>query len=246
MLKEAGGEFIALHVRFTSFFFVIYSYSIQHSHYRDMLLETARELGAETRTNAEVVEVAKDCRSVRLASGEVLKADVIIGADGSHGICRAILLPHDPPKPTGITLFKSVLRPPFSLCYVLLIKIFSSVIPADRIYADPELRSLVEQDQVIITYRFVKIHLILATEDFTMGMVWARKSIDLLPYRMSWRFLTGSPSQLLARARRETSHGIFMYEMMEQKKDGTTSSPQNSLRHMCPILSHGDQRASHG
>lgn len=31
-------------------------------------------------------------------------------------------------------------------------KIISSVIPADRIYADPELRSLVEQEQVIITY----------------------------------------------------------------------------------------------
>lgn len=113
MLEEAGGEFIALH----------------HSHYREMLLETARELGAETRTNAEVVEVAEDCRSVRLASGEVLKADVIIGADGSQGICRAILLPQDPPKPTGLTLF-------------------NSVIPADRIYADPELRSLVEQEQV--------------------------------------------------------------------------------------------------
>jgi hypothetical protein len=64
-------------------------------------------------------------------------------------------------------------------------KIFSSVIPADRIYADPELRSLVEQEQVIIIYRSVEIDLILTTEDFTMGMVWARKSIDLLSYRMS-------------------------------------------------------------
>jgi 2-polyprenyl-6-methoxyphenol hydroxylase-like FAD-dependent oxidoreductase len=48
-----------------------------------MLLETARELGAETRTFAEVVEVAEECRSVCLASGEIIKADVIIGADGS-------------------------------------------------------------------------------------------------------------------------------------------------------------------
>lgn len=64
-------------------------------------------------------------------------------------------------------------------------KIISSVIPADRIYADPELRSLVEQEQVIITYRSIKIDLILTIEDFTMGMVWARTSIDLLPYRMS-------------------------------------------------------------
>ena len=90
----------------------MYSYSIQHSRYREMLLETARELGAETRTYAEVVEVAEDCRSVRLASGEVLKADVIIGADRSHGICRSILLPpaQDLPKPTGQMLFKYVPR----------------------------------------------------------------------------------------------------------------------------------------
>ena len=46
------------------------------------MLETARELGAEARTNAQVVEVAADCRSVRLASGEVLQVDIIIGADG--------------------------------------------------------------------------------------------------------------------------------------------------------------------
>jgi 2-polyprenyl-6-methoxyphenol hydroxylase-like FAD-dependent oxidoreductase len=56
-----------------------------------MLLETAYELGAETRTNAEAVEVAEDCQSLCPASGEVLKADVTIGANGSHGICRAIL-----------------------------------------------------------------------------------------------------------------------------------------------------------
>jgi hypothetical protein len=192
-----------------------------------MLLETARELGAETRTNAEVVEVAEDCRSVRLASGEVLKADVIIGADGSQGICRAILLPQDPPKPTGLTLFKYVLPPPFFPSYVstrfLITKMFSSVIPADRIYADPELRSLVEQEQVIITYRSLKADLIFTTEGFTMGMVWAPTSIDLLPCRMSWFFSTGSPSQPLSRVQRETSHGIFTYETMERKKDGMTS-----------------------
>lgn len=201
MLEEAGGEFIALHVRVAQVFFFfpsMYSYPIQHSHYREMLLETARELGAETRTNAEVVEVAEDCRSVRLASGEVLKADVIIGADGSHGICRAILLPQDPPKPTGLTLFKYVLRPPFFPSYVsidfLITKIFSSVIPADRIYADPELRSLVEQEQVSFTYRSLKVDLIFTAEGFTMGMVWASTSIDLLPSRMSWLFSTGSSS----------------------------------------------------
>ena len=118
MLEEAGGEFIALHVRVTALTCLMYSYPVQHDHYREMMLETARELGAETRINAEVVEIAEDCRSVRLASGEVLKTDVIIGADGSHGICRAFLLPEDPPKPTGMMVFKYVLPPIFSPCYV--------------------------------------------------------------------------------------------------------------------------------
>ena len=78
-----------------------------------MLLETARELGAKTRTNAEVVEIAEDCRSVRLATGEVIEADVIIGADGSQGMCRRLVVPQDPPKAAGITLFKYAFRPPW-------------------------------------------------------------------------------------------------------------------------------------
>jgi len=103
-----------------------------------------------------------------------LNADVIVGADGSHGICRAILLPQDPPKPTGLTLFKYVLPPPFFLrVYVLtgflIMKIISSVIPADRVYADPELRSLVDQEQVIITYRSVTVDLILSHRRFHSG-----------------------------------------------------------------------------
>ncbi|KAI9511080.1 FAD/NAD-P-binding domain-containing protein [Russula earlei] len=113
MLLEAGGEFIALY----------------HSQLRLMLLETALELGAETRINAEVVEIAEDCRSIRLACGEVLEADVIVGADGSRGMCRRLVIPQDPPKGTGIMLF-------------------NSIIPADRIHADPELRTLVQQEQV--------------------------------------------------------------------------------------------------
>jgi len=84
-----------------------------------MLLETALELGAEARTNTEVVEIAGDCRSVRLASGEVLHADVIIGADGSQGMCRRLVCPQDPAKGTGIMLFKYAFHP-FSVSLVTL------------------------------------------------------------------------------------------------------------------------------
>lgn len=110
MLEEAGGEFMALYVCAPHIdlhlALLIYPYPIQHSDLRQMLLETALELGAEARANAKVVEIAEDCRSVRLASGEILQADIIIGADGSHGLCRKLLDPQRPLKGNGIMLFK--------------------------------------------------------------------------------------------------------------------------------------------
>jgi salicylate hydroxylase len=115
MLEEAGGEFIALYVRAPCIDRCIASSTcpclLQHSQLRKMLLETAHELGATTRTNAEVVEIAEDCRSVRLASGEVIEADIIIGADGSQGMCRRLVVSQDPPKATGVMMFKYVFRP---------------------------------------------------------------------------------------------------------------------------------------
>jgi len=92
-----------------------------------MLLETARELGAEIRTHAEVVEIAEDCRSLRLASGKVLEADVIIGADGSRGISRGLVVPQDSPKATGIMLFKCVFRPLFHPHYVIIAVLMTTV-----------------------------------------------------------------------------------------------------------------------
>jgi len=112
MLEEAGGEFVALYVRAPGIDRCMESLTcscpFQHSQLREMLLETARELGATTRTNAEVVEIAENCRSVRLATGEVIVADVIIGADGSQGMCRRLVVSQDPPKSTGVMLFKYV------------------------------------------------------------------------------------------------------------------------------------------
>ncbi|KAH9021032.1 FAD/NAD-P-binding domain-containing protein [Lactarius hengduanensis] len=113
LVQEAGGEFTA----------------VSHYRLRKLLLEAALELGAVIRTNAEVVEIAADCRSLRLASGEVIQADVIIGADGNRGLCRKLLCPNDPPNGTGVMLF-------------------DSVIPGDSIRADPELSSLLQREQV--------------------------------------------------------------------------------------------------
>ena len=65
------------------------------------------------RTNAEVVEIAADCRSLRLASGEIIQADVIIGADSTSGLCRKLVCPEDPPTGTGAMLLEYVLTQRF-------------------------------------------------------------------------------------------------------------------------------------
>lgn len=47
----------------------------------------------------QMLKVAKDCRSVHLASGKVLEVDIIIGVNGSYGIYCATLLSQDPQSP---------------------------------------------------------------------------------------------------------------------------------------------------
>ena len=56
----------------------------QYADFRRILAESAQEHGAKLRTGIEVVGVHPDAQRphVTLASGEVLSADVIIGADG--------------------------------------------------------------------------------------------------------------------------------------------------------------------
>ncbi|KAI0064950.1 FAD/NAD-P-binding domain-containing protein [Artomyces pyxidatus] len=113
MLQEAGGEFIFLY----------------HSQLRKLLLETAEDLGAQVRTGCEAMSVSDDCRSVRLKSGEVLHADVIVGADGSHGLCRRLLLKGEPDTAKSTDLM-----------------MLNAVVPGEVIKADPDLIPFLKQD----------------------------------------------------------------------------------------------------
>ena len=56
----------------------------QYADFRRILAESAQEHGAKLRTSTQVVGIHPDAQRpcVALASGEVLSADVIIGADG--------------------------------------------------------------------------------------------------------------------------------------------------------------------
>ncbi|BGP44002.1 hypothetical protein JCM10450v2_008218 [Rhodotorula kratochvilovae] len=75
----------------------------------------ARLLGVNIRLEAEVVQYwdAEDEPAVMLRSGEVIRGDVILVADGVHSPARRLLAPHDrpaPPKrPSGYSIHRAVM-----------------------------------------------------------------------------------------------------------------------------------------
>ncbi|KZT09779.1 FAD/NAD(P)-binding domain-containing protein [Laetiporus sulphureus 93-53] len=90
LLKETQGEFLLM----------------THAELYKVMYNAAVTAGAKVRTDAEVVEIDAEQREVRLASGEVLSADVIIGADGERGICRRLVLGrNERVVPSGMSLF---------------------------------------------------------------------------------------------------------------------------------------------
>lgn len=97
-----------------------------------MLYRLAVEAGVIVQFGATVEEVKpeKPRPSVRLASGEEVSADIIIGADGPRSLVRETVLgEEDEPRPTGITVFGGVAK-------------------ASEMAKDPELKKLVEAEEV--------------------------------------------------------------------------------------------------
>ncbi|OCH90236.1 FAD/NAD-P-binding domain-containing protein, partial [Obba rivulosa] len=109
------------------------------AHYADvrkMLYDAAVELGTKIRTSAKISSVSLDISkpSVTLESGDVIEADIIVGADGHSGPTRA-----------------AVLADKDSAQYMNSI-MYNSVIPAEDILADPELAEFVQQKGTVFTW----------------------------------------------------------------------------------------------
>ena len=51
------------------------------------------------RFNTRVTSIGSDGQSVTLSCGEVVRGDVVVGADGTHGLCRALFEDEGPPPP---------------------------------------------------------------------------------------------------------------------------------------------------
>lgn len=92
VLKETGGDYIFMHVRQSSFFLLpspnSHLSAFQYVDVHRLFHDTAVSYGAEIRVNSEVVSLHPDDRCVKLASGEVIRGDVIVGADGPNGLAR--------------------------------------------------------------------------------------------------------------------------------------------------------------
>lgn len=81
--------------------------ALQYMDLRGLLYEKAQSLGAEIRTGCIVSSIDSEARTVTLASGESLTADVIIAADGPSGVGRTALIGRETEStPGGYVLYQ--------------------------------------------------------------------------------------------------------------------------------------------
>lgn len=106
-------------------------YQIHRADYHAMLHRLAVKAGVHIRLGATVCEVQPDPAiaggpSITLMSGEVLYADLIVGADGVKSKLQKVVTGlDDQPTPTGDAAYRAI-------------------VPTDLMVQDPELRPLVE------------------------------------------------------------------------------------------------------
>ena len=80
-----------------------------------MLYKLATEAGVQVTTDAKVVSVQQGTEdmpnpSITLANGEVLYADILIGADGAKSLVRDVVLEEeDDPQPGTLTVYTGLI-----------------------------------------------------------------------------------------------------------------------------------------
>jgi salicylate hydroxylase len=112
------------------------------------LLHGTCKLHAKIRLNARVIDIDPSTPSLTLDSGEVLKADLIVGADGVKSMLRSVVLgTPDEAKPTGDAAYRAI-------------------IPVSEFEKDPELKPFVDNPQMtawmgpdrhMMMYRIVRV-----------------------------------------------------------------------------------------
>ncbi|KAF9450469.1 FAD/NAD(P)-binding domain-containing protein [Macrolepiota fuliginosa MF-IS2] len=111
LIRDARGNFVFTH----------------HGDFIHFLHDIANELGAKLRYGARVVEVDVEGKSVTLETGEVIKGDIIVGADGADGISRPLFDSEEDDEP--------------------LVNVYSTTIPEEVIRSDPVTAELYDTHQ---------------------------------------------------------------------------------------------------
>jgi len=83
----------------------------QRADLHQILLDAAQS-HSTIRVNAKVVGVNPDLPSITLESGETIKSDLVVGADGIHSRVRELVFkygPGDGPMPTGDACYRALI-----------------------------------------------------------------------------------------------------------------------------------------
>lgn len=120
VMSQFGADFIALQVRLLPFrAFGVARHTLtrmptQHGDLHDILRESALAAGATIRTMTPVSHVDSRGPAVVLSSGERIRCDVVIGADGAQGVMRKLVLGRDVAGASDERyVYKYVLHPPW-------------------------------------------------------------------------------------------------------------------------------------
>ncbi|KAI6115943.1 hypothetical protein F5141DRAFT_636270 [Pisolithus sp. B1] len=128
-----------------------------HVHRADLhrMLYDLAEPHVNIRTNCRVVSMNPSIPTLMLRSGEVVHADLVIGADGLKSTTRQFVVGKpDEPRATGDAAYRAVL-------------------PTEMLLADPDLRSLVETPEMTTwlgPQRHIVAYNIRAKEEYNIAM----------------------------------------------------------------------------
>ena len=79
---------------------------LQQADVHNMLFRLALKAGVDVRLGCNVKSVDAYTPSVTLDSGEVVRGDMVVGADGDQSFVRDIVLDyHDPGIPKGVAMY---------------------------------------------------------------------------------------------------------------------------------------------
>jgi 2-polyprenyl-6-methoxyphenol hydroxylase-like FAD-dependent oxidoreductase len=199
-------------------------YHVHRADYQAMLHRLVRAApGVRTRLGSTVRDVQPNPAvaggpSVTLASGEVLHADLIVGADGVKSTMqKAVTGLDDKPTPTGDAAYRVIVH-------------------TDLMLADPELRPFVETpemtawmapDRHLVGYCIVSIF-------STAALLEARREFFLLFFRGNVRELVGSHSE-----QRRSTTSCYSTPTMDPSSRGRKKAAETRCAQILRILSHG-------